>query len=428
MHVRFLRILPAALAVALGLAVLLWPDPALAQVGDALDAVVRSLEEVFRRSADTLSVWARQFLLSLLVLDLVWRGGKWMISGQSFADVAEQMVYTIGIVGLAWGFTTLGPDIVNWITRQATILSNAAVPGSGSALTPSGILGSGLRRAFGWVEAASIIDPRSWALLVCAFIALVMMAAELAMVILVYAEMHLVGLVGIVTLGFAGLSQTRGIATRYVMSMIGKGFKLMTLLLVADVAHSLAEVSIEVLDAAAPTGLEIDRLRNQHGSGGQDEPVSSVSVAGAMSAILLQMIGVALMLTLPGAVERLVAGSSVGDVAGTGAKMVAGTAASGLAAAGGAALGAAGGAAPGALKAAREVGAGAITGGVNWKAVAESGKAAARGAAQGGVNWGQVASERGGIGKELGSRLRDRVNRPAAGSPGDGSQGGPGAS
>ncbi|MYI68891.1 MAG: hypothetical protein F4103_09200, partial [Boseongicola sp. SB0673_bin_14] len=109
---RFNRHLPAALAVLLGLAVLLLPVQALAQdaeaitvekAGGALDTAVESLEAVFRTSADALGNWARQLLLILLVLDLVWRGGKWVLSGQSFAEFAEQMTYTIAIVGLAWG-------------------------------------------------------------------------------------------------------------------------------------------------------------------------------------------------------------------------------------------------------------------------------------------------------------------------------------
>lgn len=425
MHGQFHRILPAALAVLLGLAVLLRPDPALAQVGEALDTAVSALEEVFSRSADTLAVWARQLLLLLVMLELVWRGGKWAISGQSFSEFVEPMVYMIGIVGLAWGFSAAGPEIVRWITWQASTLSSAAVPGSGSTLTPSGILGGGLARAFEWVQAARLTDPKSWALLVCAFISLVMLAAELAMVILVYAEMHLVGLVGIITLGFAGLSQTRGIATRYVMTMFGKGFKLMTLLLVADVAHSLAEVAVATSETVAPAGLEIDRLREQH-AGGQGDQGPSVSLAGAMSAILLQMIGVALMLTLPGAIERLVAGSAVGDVAGTGAKMVAGTATSGMTAAGVAALGATGGAMAGGAAAAKTAGAGAFTGGVNPKSLAEGAKAAAKGATsgalKGGVNWGGRAAQ-GKVMTELGSRLQERVNRVGNSAPKPGSGG-----
>ena len=431
MHDRFNRALPAALAVLLGLAVLLLPGQAPAQgaeaiaadeAGGALDTAVEALETVFRESAEALGNWARGILLMLLVLDLVWRGGKWVLSGQSFGDFAEQMVYTIAIVGLAFGFSLNAPAIVEEIANQAYDLSNMAVAGTGEELKASGIVDKGLQRTFDWLGSATWKDPTSWALVICAFIALIMMAAELTMLILVYAEMYLVGMVGIVTLAFAGLSQTRGIAQRYVMTMFAKGFKLMTLLLIANSAHNLAQVAAE---AATPvvqtTDVTIQGVTVAEGVETNAEP--RVPVSGAMAAVLLQMIGVALMLTFPGAVERLVGSSSTGDVAGTGAKMVAGAAASGLAAVGGAALGAAGGAVAGGAAAAKTAGAGAFTGGINWKALAEGGKAAAKGAvpgaARGGVNLGQMASERGAISKELGSRLRDAVNRPVAEPKGD---------
>ena len=425
------RALPASLAVLLVLAVLLLPGQALAQdaeaimaddAGSALDTAVKAMAAVFKESAEALGNWARGILLILLVLDLVWRGGKWVLSGQSFSDFAEQMTYTIAIVGLAWGFSLKAPDIVAEIADQAYALSNMAVAGTGKELEPSEIVDRGLKRAFDWVRSATWQDPTSWALVICAFIALIMMAAELTMLILVYAEMYLVGMVGIVTILFAGLSQTRGIAQRYVMTMFAKGFKLLALLLIAHSAHSLAQVAAEAATpVAGTTDVIINGVTMAEGVETNREP--KVPVSGAMAAVLLQMIGVALMLTLPGAVERLVAGSSVGDVAGTGAKMVAGAAASGLAAVGGAAVGAVGGAVAGGAAAAKTAGAGAFTGGINWKALAEGGKAAAKGAvpgaARGSVSLGQMASERGAISKELGSRLRDAVNRPAAAPKGD---------
>ena len=388
--------LPTVTAVAIGVALLMRPDPALAQVGAALDDAAEALETVLTQAGDTLGFWARQLLLGLVVLDFIWRGGRWLFSGQSVSEFAEPMLYTIGIVSLAWAFTSLVPDVVGWISWQATVLSNAAQPGAGSALTPSGMMADGLDRALQWIGEIGW-DPRSWVFLLCAGLSIIVMAAELAMVILVYAEIHLVGLVGIATLGFAGLTQTRGIATRFVMSLFGKGFKLLTLLLVVDATHSLAQAVV----AAAPN------------SGG----TSSVTVAGAMGAVLMQIVGVVLVILLPGAVERLVAGSAVGDVAGTGGKMVAGVGASammstGAAVAAGSAGAAVGGAAP-VVKSGFEA---AKTG------TPFPGKAAAKagmvGALQGGVNWGTLGMN-GNVLSELGGRLRGGINRIGSGTTED---------
>lgn len=410
--------MPGAAGAVAGLALLFLPDPALAQVGAAVDGAVTALEAVLRQAADTLGFWARQLLLGLLVLDTVWRGGRWLLSGQSVSAFAEPMLYTIGIVSLVWGFTTLVPEVVGWITWQATTLSNAALPGAGSSLSPSGIMAQGIDRATQWIGEVGI-DPRTWAFFVCAFISLIATAMELAVLFFVYAELHLVGMVGIATLGFAGLTQTRGIAARYVMSLVGKGFKLLALLLVADAAHGLAQA---VLDATmtTPSPTYVPRPMAL-------APVAltpSITLAGALGAVLMQVIGVVLIAILPPAVERLVAGSAVGDISGAGAKMVAGAAATGLMTAAGAAVGAAGGAAASGAAAAKTAGAGAFTGGgVNMDALRQGGTAAAKaasaGALKGAVNWGALGKD-GRIMNELGHRLKSRVNRLGTGSEGGG--------
>ena len=417
------RALLAAIAGGIGLATLLLADPALAQAGEVskvLDGATKALEGMLTASGGRIGEWARMILLTLLVVDFVVRGGKWVMSGQSFSDFAEQMVYSIGIVSLALGFITLAPGVVSAIAAEATQLGTGGPPdpNAEAAVKPSKIMSGGLARAQGWLGQINLLDPASLAFLLCAGLSLVVMAAEMAMVILVYAELYLVGLVGIATLCFAGLAQTRNIASRYFMALVGKGFKLLTLLLVVAATHDVAQRIVEATSTPGSTPVQ-GPMRLAPGVTGADP----VTLEGALGAVFMQIVGLVLVIMLPGAVERLVGGSSVGDIAGQGAKMAAGAAASGLAAAGGAAVGAAGGAVAGGAAAAKTAGAGAFTGGVNWKSLAEGGKAAAKGAvsgaARGGVNLGQMASERGGISKELGARLRDAVNRPAAAPKGD---------
>ena len=399
---------PTVTAFAIGVVLMSWPGPAMAQVGAALDGSTAALEAVLTQAGDTLGFWARQLLISLVALDFVWRGGKWLFSGQSISAFAEPTVYTIGIVTLAWAFTSLVPDVVGWITWQATVLSNAAQPGAGSALTPSEMMSDGLDRALLWIGEIGL-DPATWVFLLCAGISLIVMAAELAMVILVYAEIHLVGLVGIATLGFAGLTQTRGVAKTFVMVLFAKGFKLLTLLLVVDATHRLAQAVVDTTMTALTT------------SGGGPMQIApnvvvepSVTVAGAMGAVLMQIVGVVLVIMLPGAVERLVGGTAVGDVAGAGGRMVAGAGASAMMTAGAAvAAGTAGAVAAGAAPVVKSGLQAARTGtSVPGKEVA---KASLIGALQGGVNWGTLGKN-GNVLGELGGRLRSGVNRIGSGT------------
>ena len=388
---------PAPTAIAagvIGLVLLLWADPALAQVGGTLDDAADAMATLVSHAGDRLRDWTRQLLLSLLVLDFVWRGGRWLLSGQSVSAFAEPMLYTIGIVSLAWGFAEFGPEVVSFIAAEATNLGGHGpqpfVPhqGAGQELRPSGIMSDGLARTQAWIGRVGA-TPSSWAFLVCAFISLVVLAATLAMVILVYAELYLVGLVGIATLGFAGLTQTRGVASRYVMALVGKGFKLLTLLLVVDATHRLALMVADGNTVTTTTTFSPT-------TGPQTVQATVVTLEGVLGAVLLQIIGGVLVILLPGAVERLVGGSSVGDVAGTGAKMVAGAAATGLMAGGAAALGAAGGATAGGAAAARQGGKAALKGAVT-------------GGLQGGVNWGVLGKNHQVLG-EVARRLRSRVD------------------
>ncbi len=386
-----LRTFPAPMIAGVAFTVfLLRADPAFAQLvgGGALDNAIDAMKATLDRAGASLAGAAQAMLLFLVVCDFVWRAGKWVISSQSVGEFAEPMVYTIGIVTMAWAFAAAVPEVATWIAKTAVDVADSAQLGVAAVtpdnLKPSQMMKTGLDRAFGWLKEISVWNPASLVYVVCAFISIIVMAAVLAMIIMTYAELYLVGMVGIVTLGFAGLSQTRGIASRYVMSLFGKGFKLMTLLILVDATERLARTAV---GTAADATLE-----------------------GALSAVLLQVVGAVMIILLPGAVERLVAGSAVGDAAGTGAKMVAGAAASGGAAVAGAASGGAMGAMAGAAKGATS---GAPMGGAG----------ALAGMLKGGINWGKLGAERG-ISKELGSRLQSRINRVGTGDAKAGPEGG----
>ena len=386
-----IRTFPSA-AIA-GIAVgtfLLRADPAFAQLaaGGTLDTSLEGLKWTLDQSGALLAERAQQLLLGLLVFNFVWRGGRWALSSQSFSDFAEAMVYTIGIATLAWGFAAAVPDVVGWLAATASDITNQVTTGAAeafvpAAVTPSGIVRDGLWRILEW-ERRIEWNPGTWIYLVCVFVSVFVLAVKLAMVIVVYAELYLVGLIGIFTLGFAGLAQTQGIAARYVMGLFGKGFKLLALLLLVSQTESLADV------------------------------VATPDLEGALSAVLLQAVGAVMIIMLPGAVERLVAGSAIGDAAAGAATKVGGAGSSGLGAAAGGRAGGAGGAAVGAAKGA-------------WTARKAGGKAMAKAAgidaAKGAWNWGS-AGRQGKITEQLGSRMGRRVNRLGASKPKGGKEGG----
>ena len=327
---------PAILSVLLAVAV---AEPLAAQtpvsaagtLDDALEAMKTSLDTMGAR----LGTLAMGLMGTLLLIEFVWRGGKWAITGHSIEEVVQPMAYTIGLASVVFGLSQVIPETVHWLAATALSVADTAGDGSGGDVSASGIVTAGLTRVAHWLRQIGI-NPATYFYILTAAISLVVLAIEVAMLVMVYAEIYLVGLVGIVTLGFAGLSQTRDIARGYFMALVGKAFKLMALLVVVRGIHAMSSA-----------------IAVRPGSGFEN----------AVSVLLLQIVGAVLILVLPGTLERLVAGSRTGGAAEAAGKYV-GSAATGAAKTGAVAAAAR---APALVKSA-----GAGLGGFSWSGVARS--------------------------------------------------------
>lgn len=353
-------------ATAVGLLVAL-ADPAFAQpsgAGGALDNAIENMANTLDRIGDTLGQRAQQILLGFLLIEFVWRGGKWAIQGQGLDEFAQPMVYTIGIVSLVWLFATIVPEIVDWLAATAVDIAGS-VDGS-SVITPSDLVRDGFSRSTSWLGEMRLRQPSTYFYMIAAVVAIIVLAIQVAMIVVIYAELYLVGLAGIITLGFAGLSETRQIATSYVLMLVGKGFRLMGLLIIINATQEIT-LTLARADGTGPESV--------------------------MAVLLLQIVSVILILTLPSTLERLIAGaaggSSVSEAVGAKVGSTATTAATaGVAATGGALVG-------GAAGALAAKGSGAMS-------MASS---MARGAGQTSLDWGTIAN-RGQIGSVVMERMR----------------------
>lgn len=365
-HPMFIRFGIASAAAGLIVAL---ADPAFAQAsgaGGALDTAIENMANTLERIGDTLGQRAQQILLGFLLIEFVWRGGKWVIQGQGLDEFAQPMVYTIGIVSLVWLFATLVPEIVGWLASTAVDIAGS-VDGS-SVVTPSDLVTEGFSRATSWLGEVRLRQPSTYFYVIATIVAIIVLALQVAMVVVIYAELYLVGLAGIITLGFAGLSETRQIATSYVLMLVGKGFRLMGLLIIINATQ---EITL-TLARADGTGPET-----------------------VMAVLLLQIVSVILVLTLPSTLERLIAGPASGASASeaVGAKVgsTATTAATaGVAATGGAVVG-------GATGAFAAKGTGAIN--VASSMVQSAGETS--------LNWGTIAA-RGQTGSAIMDHIRSR--------------------
>ena len=370
--------------LALGLAA----EPALAQItpgaagpGGVLDNVVAEIRTAFDRVGTRLGDIAWNALLSLLLVDCVLRAGRAMFSEDDLSGLIRGFAFHLGCVALTYGLIRVLPEFVDFLA--ATALDIAAAAGAPD-VSASEFVVAGLERAVGWLGNISVTRPGTWFFLIASAVSVIVLAATVAFMIVIWAELYLCALAGSVSLMFVGLTETRAAGIKYVNGLVGKAFKLMGLLVIV-----------------AATGQMTDALAAMDGAG----------FDAAMGMILIQIVSLVLITTLPGALEGLIgnsfasrAGVMIGMLGGGLAAVVTGSAA-------GAALGAGAAGAGGGVRSA----AAAARGGASATEIA---KAATRGLGGGVVAGGWAGGKAGagfghdsarhGITRALGDRMRGK--------------------
>ena len=370
------------LATALLLAVVLvLPEPAWAQsLGGAFDTSLTAMQNRLFVLGAALGERARQLLLYLLVLDLVWRGARWVMNEEKASGLLEGWAFSLGFVVIIYGLTAIMPDVIEMLAKGASGLSSAA---GGAEARPGAIIASGFDRILAWLDEIAFLAPGTWFYLFTCAISIIVMAVSLAMLIGAYAELYVAGLAGIIALGFAGLEQTKSIATSYLMTLLGKAMKLFGIMVILAVA---AELTTAVLET------DTDWL----------------GFEGAMTSILLQIVAGFMILTLPQALESMVSGarlsSGMGEAAG---KTIASVGMGGVKMAGGAALGAGKVVVAGAAGAVVKGTAGALAGMKGGGGIGGAVRGGLRGTRQGALDWGGAA-RRGEVMKNVGRMIRRR--------------------
>ena len=288
---------PAVILWGVLFALIVLPGGALAQdvgtAGSAVDAVIEQFNDTLREMGRNAGLIARSLLLILFTLDLVLRFGRWAMQGNSFGEVFGTWTYQLTFVSLVYVLALMVPDVVDALTELALRFASAA-GGGDSEPSASGMITDGLSQALTWLGKMRALQPATWLYLFAAIISIVVTAMTVAFLVITYAEIYLIGLAGIIVLGFAGLEEARGAAIAYIRLLIGKALKLMALMIIYGAISSLTSAL-----ADASTGY-----------------------SGALGMIMLQIIACLLIITLPGSVEALV--SNIGSSSAEGGAKTAG--------------------------------------------------------------------------------------------------------
>ena len=248
------------------------------EAGGVLDQVIAQIKDSFATIGNRLADIARAALFSLLVVDFVLRAGRAIVGNEPIEGLLRGFAFQIGFVALAAAFIMIVPEFVDFLAEQAIRIAGTAGSPDVSA---SNLVGDGLRRAANWIGQISVWSPGSIFYVVAAAISVIVLAVTVAMLVVIWAELYLCALAGLVALMFAGLTETRDIAVGYVNSLVGKAFKLMGLLIIV-----------------AATGEMTTGLTQVNGGG----------FGAAMAMILMQIVGAILIMTLPDSLESLVGG------------------------------------------------------------------------------------------------------------------------
>ncbi len=354
------------LALTAGLLLLL-SGPAEAQaVGDALEDMIVTMKGQLDAVGTRLGDLVRQAMITLLVVDFTLRAGRAILGDSDVTGLVKGFAFQLGFVSCVWLLAGMVPVFVHWLARTALDIAGTA---GGANIEPGAMVGQGLSRAWGWMQAMELWSPGTWFYIFAAVISIIVLAMSVAMLVVIWAELYLVGLAGIAALLFAGLTETRDIALGYVNALIGKAFKLMGLMIVIS-----------------SMGAMTDALATSAGAG----------LLNAMGIVLLQIVSGVMILTLPQTIEALVAGAKIGSRSAEMVGRMAGSAGKTMAVTGaGTAVGAAVGTVAGAK-------AGAGASGI--------GKAALTGARNTGMDWGSAAA-RGDIRGSIARKISEKIGR-----------------
>ncbi len=246
-----------------------------------LDAMIRSMEQVSRGMTGGIADVAIRLLYTMAALEMAWTFGKGAVQGEGFAALILRMIVRAVVVGLFTLCLTRGDDLVRLAIDSA--IAVAGVAGIAAEPTPSGILSQALETVGRILGDLSILSPGYSVGLVLVGMAVAIAAAAMAaMIVLVYAELYLMAVAGLLALGFGGLEATRDMAVNYIRMLVAKGFKLLTLLVV--------------------NGLVMGTLDTAFQATGDN------NLFGALQLLIVQVVGLVLMLQLPSAVEGLFGG------------------------------------------------------------------------------------------------------------------------
>jgi type IV secretion system protein TrbL len=178
---------------------------------------------------------------TLVVISMVWTFGFMALRkadiGEFFAEFIRFTIFT----GFFWWLLTNGPTFANDIMRSLRNLGGNA-SGTGSELTPSGIVNIGLDIFFKVVDQSSLMAPVDSAvgIIVSAVILIILGLIGVNMLLLLVSS-WILAYAGVFFLGFGGSRWTSDMAINYYKTVLNIAAQLFTMVLLVGIGKSFVD-------------------------------------------------------------------------------------------------------------------------------------------------------------------------------------------
>ena len=178
---------------------------------------------------------------TLVVISMVWTFGFMALRkadiGEFFAEFIRFTIFT----GFFWWLLTNGPTFANDIMRSLRTLGGNA-SGTGSELTPSGIVNIGLDIFFKVVDQSSLMAPVDSAvgIIVSAVILIILGLIGVNMLLLLVSS-WILAYAGVFFLGFGGSRWTSDMAINYYKTVLNIAAQLFTMVLLVGIGKSFVD-------------------------------------------------------------------------------------------------------------------------------------------------------------------------------------------
>lgn len=277
------RILPIALIAVL---LVLIADGVEAQNTARIDQVSESFKGAVQSMGSKLSAIARNLMLSLLLIELIWKLGKTVMEGDDFGKLMGVFFKRILIAGfflaIVDGIPTGSGQVGfgSFVIQSAEALTNHSL--GTVSIKPSDLFWEMFSSGQSIYSNSTGVTGSIAAVIV--WLLLVMLGAVIVgLMIVAYIEIYVIFTVGILALGFGVWSVTDQFAKNFMFSAIGKTLKLFTMILMGSI------IALQIKAFGSLSGFE-----------------------DGLVTIGVVLIFALLMTTVPAAVEQIVSGMSSG--------------------------------------------------------------------------------------------------------------------